>query len=109
MNVADIVDQKSQRIWFRNIFISRKEPILNVVVNVAVKIVSAIITNAQPLYNGFDSISKVVFLYSDFVVTGLSFALWDVESLNEMEIWLPSAAVVFNIISKSCRLNEGVI
>ena len=59
---------------------------MNVVVNVAVEIVSAIITNAKPLNNGFNSESKVVFLNSDLVVTGLSLALWDVESLNEMKI-----------------------
>ena len=46
MNVADIVDQKSQRIWFCDVFIAWKETILNVVVNVAVEIVTAIISNA---------------------------------------------------------------
>lgn len=43
----------------------------------------------------------------DVVVTG--FTLIDVRDVNEVEVRLPAATVVLDVISKSSALNEGVL
>jgi len=86
---------------------SRVESVLNVVVHVAVKILLTVVTDAEPLDNSLNSESQVVLRDCEVVVLGVAVrVVWVV---NEMEIRLPSTAVVLDIVSESSALDERLV
>lgn len=107
MHIANVVDQEAESVGLSKVLVTRVETVLNIVVDVALLVVIAIINGAQPLNQILNTKGHVVFLDVLSVVTLVT---WGSPQLSlEVEVRLPSTSVVLDIVSKGCALNEGVL
>lgn len=108
VNIANVMNEEAKRVRFCSVFAVREHSVLNGLVHITGKIIVAVISDAQPLNDHFDSIGQVVWVRRNIsVVTG--FALCYVGIIYKVEISLPRAAMVLYVICKSCALHVGVI
>jgi hypothetical protein len=68
---------------------------------------SAIVSNAQPLNDTFNTVGQIVGRCGNCVVAGLTFV--DKRVVDKMEVRLPCSTVIFDVVSKCCTLHEGMV
>jgi len=107
MDIADVVNQKTQRVGLSKLGLTRVEPILDVVVHVAIKVVIAVVLAAEPLDDCLDPVGEIV--GSGLEVVVLRVIVRVVRLVYEVEVRLPSTPVIFYVIGKGRTLDKGVI
>ena len=101
MNIADVVNQEKQRVGLRKIGLTGVEPILDVVVHVAIKVVIAVVLAAEPLDDGFYLVGEIVCIGLEVVV--LRVIVQVVRLVYEVEVRLPSTAVILYFVGESSK------
>jgi len=107
VHVTNIVDQQTQSVGLGKKLITWVKSVLNVVVDVATLVVVTIVTHRQPLDQVGAAVGHVVVVL--IVVVGAFIIGWLVDLVLEVEVGLPRATVVFDIVSKGGTLNEWVV
>lgn len=107
VHIPNVVDQQAQSIRFSKIFITFVKTIQDVVVNVATFVLFTILSSREPLDQICTTVGHVVLVVVVVVDTIIVLILEYV--VLKVEVRLPSATVVLDIIGESSALNEGVV
>lgn len=107
MDIADVVNQETQRVGLSKLGLTGVEPILDVVVHVAIKVVIAVVLAAEPLDDSLDPVSEIV--GSGLEVVVLRVIVRVVRLVYEVEVRLPSTAVILYVVGESSTFDKGVI
>lgn len=107
MDIADVVNQETQRVGLSKLGLTRVEPILDVVVHVAIKVVIAVVLAAEPLDDGLDPVGEIV--GSGLEVVVLRVVVRVVRLVYEVEVRLPSTTVILYVVGESSTFDKWVI
>ncbi len=107
MDIANVVNQETQRVGLSKLGLTRVEPILDVVVHVAIKVVIAVVLAAEPLDDGLDPVGEIV--GSGLEVVVLRVIVRVVRLVYEVEVRLPSTTVILYVVGESSTFDKGVI
>lgn len=101
INIADVVNQEKQRVKPRKLGLTGVEPILDVVIYVAIKVVIAVVDAAELLDDGFYPVGEIVCIGLKNV--DLRVIVQVVRLVYEVEVRLPSTAVILYFASESSK------
>ena len=109
MDVAEVVDEETEGVGLGDVGVARVESVVNVVIDVGVKVISAVLL-ADPGRDLGDSFGDVA--GGDFGglgIVGCSLTiLIDEGIINKVEVTLPATTMVLNIVREGRALNERV-
>jgi len=105
MDVAHVMDQQAQGVGLGEVRTTWVEVVVDVGIHVGGHIISTIFLR-EPIGDVLDSLSKVVGLCRDVVVTGLT--LVNVGHINKVKVRLPSSTVILYVVSEGRTLHEGM-
>ena len=105
-NVSHIVDEKSESIWFGITLITWVESVLDVVIDVGVQVVITLLA-WEPSDDVIESDSQVSWFIWVFEVWRVP--TWNPYIVSKMEVRLPTATVVLDVVGKGCALHKTMI